>query len=269
MRQTLQKYWGLFNINLQRSMVYRFSFFASFLADVVKTCVMLAIWVAVYKQKSTIAGFDYAMMITYLLISQALNNIYGFNNAAERLVTAKIMKGTIGFDLLKPVNFINARFAENLGQTALQVVFVILMLLGFKIFMSELAAPVSAMYSILFIISSFVGFLIMFSISLMSSLFSFWLMNSWGIRNVKNAIVNFFSGALIPILMLPEWLQGIVNVLPFKNIIYVPTMIYMGQYSIENALLNMGLQVFWAVALWISMQGLFTLAIRKVSINGG
>jgi len=173
MRKKLQKYWGLFNINLQKSMVYRFSFFSSFLADVVKVCVMLAIWVAVYKQRSTISGFDYPMMITYLLISQGLNNIYGFQNAAERLITSKIMNGTIGFDLLKPVSFTNARLAENLGQTTLRVVFVILMLLGFKFFISELSAPFSAIYAILFIISSFTGFFIMFSISLMSGCFLF------------------------------------------------------------------------------------------------
>lgn len=269
MRKKLQKYWGLFNINLQRSMVYRFSFFSSFLADVVKVCVMLAIWVAVFKQRSTIAGFDYPMMITYLLISQGLNNIYGFQNAAERLITGKIVNGTIGFDLLKPVKFTNARLAENFGQTVLRVVFVILMLLGFKLFMPELSAPFSVTYAILFVISSFTGFFIMFSVSLMSGLLAFWLMNSWGVRNAKDAIINFCSGALVPIAMLPEWLQSIVNVLPFKNIIYVPTMIYMGQYSIETALMNIALQIFWAVALWFLLQGLFALAIRKVTINGG
>ena len=103
----------------------------------------------------------------------------------------------------------------------------------------------------------------------MSGLLAFWTMSSWGLRNAKNAIVNFFSGALVPIALLPGWLQGIVNVLPFKNIIYVPTMIYMGQYSLQEAAMNIGLQLFWAAALWLLTKALFGLSIRKVSINGG
>lgn len=269
MRKMLQRYWGLFNINLQRSMAYRFSFFNSFLADVVKTCVMLAVWMAVYRQRSTIAGFDYPMMITYLLISQALNNIYGFHNAAERLITGKIQKGTIGFDLLKPVDFTTARLAENLGQTAIQIGFAVVTLLGFKLFVPELSAPASGVHALLFIVSSCTGFFIMFFVSLMSGLLAFWLMNSWGLRNAKNAIVNFFSGALVPIALLPGWMQAVMNVLPFKNIIYVPVMIYMGQYDVHTALLNIGLQLFWVVALWMLAKALFGLAIRRVSINGG
>lgn len=265
----LQRYWGLMIVNLQKAMAYRFSLFTSFLADVVKTAVMLAVWMAVYRQRSTVAGFDYPMMITYLLISQALNNIYGFHNAAERLITGKIEKGTIGFDLLKPVRFTTARLAENLGQTVLQVIFAMLMLIGFKLFLPELSLPASGVYGLLFVISACIGFFIMFSVSLMSGLLAFWTMSSWGLRNAKNAIVNFFSGALVPISLLPGWLQGIVNVLPFKNIIYVPTMIYMGQYSLEEAFLNIGWQLFWAIALWLLTKGLFGLAIRKVSINGG
>ncbi len=265
----LQRYWGLMVVNLQKAMVYRFSLLTSFVADVVKTAVMLAVWIAVYQQRSTIAGFNYSMMITYLLVSQALNNVYGFHNAAERLITSKISKGTIGFDLLKPVRFTTARLAENMGQTALQVIFAVLMLLGFRVFLPELSLPASGGHAILFVLSACIGFFIMFSVSLMSGLLAFWTMSSWGLRNAKNAIVNFFSGALVPIALLPGWLQDVVNVLPFKNIIYVPTMIYMGQYSPQEAAMNIGMQLFWAVALWLLTKALFGLAIRKVSINGG
>jgi len=265
----LQRYWGLLVVNMQKAMAYRFSLLTSFLADVVKTVVMLAVWIAVYRQRSTIAGFDYPMMITYLMISQTLNNIYGFHNAAERLITSKIHKGTIGFDLLKPVSFTTARLAENLGQTILQVIFAVLMIIGFKMFMPELSLPASGVYALMFVVSACIGFFIMFSVSLMSGLLAFWTTRSWGLRNAKNAIVNFFSGALVPIALLPSWLQSIVNVLPFKNIIYVPTMIYMKQYSLQEALDCIGLQLFWVAALCLMTKALFGLVIRKVSINGG
>lgn len=69
MRKTLERYYALFSANLQEAMVYRFAFFTNFLAEIVKTLVMLEVWIAVYKQRSTVAGFDYPMMVTYLLVS--------------------------------------------------------------------------------------------------------------------------------------------------------------------------------------------------------
>lgn len=269
MRRTLERYYALFSANLQEAMVYRFAFFTNFLAEIVKTIVMLEVWMAVYRQRSTVAGFDYPMMVTYLLVSQAVNNVYGFRNDAERPISEKIRKGTIVFDLLRPVRFVNARLAENVGQTVLQVIFAMLTLLGFRIFLPELSSPPSLLYGLLFAVSVSVGFFIMFSVSVMSGLLSFWLMNNWGLRSAKTAIVNFFSGALVPIAVLPGWMQKIVTILPFKNIVYVPTMIYMGQYDIRETLGYIGIQIFWSVVMWLTAKWLFRLAIRRVSINGG
>lgn len=269
MRKTLEKYYALFSASLQQSMAYRFGFFTSFLGEAVKICVMLAVWMAVYRQRSAIAGFDYPMMVTYLLVSQTVNNVYGFKNDAERLISKRIMDGSIVFDLLRPVRFVNARLAENAGQTILQAVFSALTLLCFKLFLPELAGPASVAYGALFMASMCAGFFIMFSVSAMSGLLAFWLMNNWGLRSAKAAIVNFFSGALVPIAMMPGWMQGIMEALPFKNIVYVPTMIYMGQYDYRETFVRIGTQIFWAVAMWLLAKALCGLAIRRVSINGG
>ena len=269
MRKTLEKYYALFSASLQQSMVYRFGFFTSFLGDVIKICVMLAVWMAVYRQRSTIAGFDYPMMVTYLLVSQAVNNVYGFKNAAVRMISNHFFDGTILFVLVRAVRFVNARLAENVGQTILQVVFSGLTLFCFGMFLPELSGPASLAHGALFLVSMCAGFFIMFSVSAMSGLLAFWLMNNWGLRSAKAAIVNFFSGALVPIAMMPGWMQGIMEALPFKNIVYVPTMIYMGQYDIRETLLRIGMQAFWAVAMWLLAGALCGLAIRRVSVNGG
>ncbi len=269
MRKTLERYYALFSANLQQTMAYRFGFFTSFLGEVVKICVMLAVWMAVYRQRSTIAGFDYPMMVTYLLVSQTVNNVYGFKNDAERLISKRILDGSIVFDLLRPVGFVNARLAENAGQTVLQAVFSGLTLLCFKLFLPELSGPASLVYCLLFAVSMCAGFFIMFSVSAISGLLAFWLMNNWGLRSAKAAIVNFFSGALVPIAMMPGWMQGVMEALPFKNIVYVPTMIYVGQYDIRETFVRIGMQIFWAAVMWLLAKALCGLAIRRVSINGG
>ena len=265
----LKRYMALLKMEVEQTMAYRFSFFTSFLAQIVKTLVMLAVWIAVYQRRETVAGFSYSMMLTYLLISQSVNNVYGFMNDAERPISKKIRQGTIGFDLLKPVNFVTARLMENVGKTTLQLIFAVLMFLVFKLCMPSLALPQSPLMALLFAVSLVAGYLIMTFTSLISGLGTFWFMNDWGLRNAKNAIIQFFSGALVPLSMLPGWMQIVMNVLPFKGIVYVPTMIYMGQYDVASALGQIAVQLVWVVIMYALTRLTFGLAIKKISINGG
>lgn len=269
MKHTWKKYLSLMRVNLEQAMVYRGSFFISFAADIVQMLVMLAVWTAVFHRKSQVAGFDYPMMVTYLILSQLINSIHGYNNDAERTISKAIRKGTIVFDLLRPVRYVQARLAENAGTTVIQIIFGIIMFAVFKIVVPGLAGPASVGYFFLFTISFFAGYFIMFSVSIMSGLLSFWMMNNWGLQTAKAAIVSFFSGALVPLSVLPSWLQNTLKVLPFKNIVYEPVMIYMGQYTIPDCLAKIGVQLLWMLILWLLSELLFRLAIRRVSVNGG
>lgn len=265
----IKRYSAFFLAELEKAMAYRFSFFTSLLADVVKTLVMYAVWVAVYQQRSTIAGFSFPMMVTYLFVSQTISNIYAFKNDASRSVARQIRKGTIIFDLLRPVHYVSARLSENLGQTVLQVFFSFLMLVIFGLIIPEIAAPASWLCFALFLLSLVIGYFIMFSVCLISGLLSFWLMNNWGLRNVRMAIVSFFSGAMVPLSMLPKWMQAVLNFLPFKDIIYTPTMIYMGQYSTGQMWTKLVIQLLWALIMWGLTEWLFSKAIHHISVNGG
>ncbi|MCF0136537.1 MAG: ABC-2 family transporter protein [Bacteroidales bacterium] len=265
----LKRCYAFFLGEMEKAMAYRGAFFLSAIADVIPSLVMLAVWVAVYQRRSTVAGFTYPMMITYLLVSQTVNNMYSFRNDASRSISSQIRKGNIVFDLLRPVDFVQARLFENLGQSTFKVLLCVLFFLVFKLFFPELSWPASGTYFLLFLLSMVAGYVIMFSVCVMSGLLSFWLMNSWGLRNARIAIVNFLSGSLIPFFMLPEWMQTVIGYLPFKGIVYTPTMIYMGQYDMKETLFQLGLQVFWAVVMWLLTRLLCNAAIKRVSVNGG
>lgn len=265
----IRRYKAFFIAELKQAMAYRVAFFTSFFAELIKIFVLFGVWTVVFQSQTMVAGFSYEMMITYLLISQTVNNIYAFKNDASRLIAQKIKKGNIVFDLLRPVNFFNARLFENIGQTVLQLLFSFVALFVFKLLIPKFALPKSFLYCFLFLISLVPGYIIMFSVSAMSGFLTFWLMNNWGIRNTRIAIIGFFSGALVPLSALPQWMQGIMNILPFKAIVYTPTMIYMGQFNMKNTLLQIAVQFLWAALMWLLASLLCSAALKRVCINGG
>lgn len=265
----LDKYIALASINIQRSLTYRIPFFMSLLASLIQIFVMYYIWMAVFKHRISMAGFNVSDMITYLIISQGLNNVYGWYNATERNISGRIRTGDIALDLIRPIDFNMARFSEGAGMTVLQVVMVALVLAVVGLFVPQLRGPKDFLTLVIFIVSCAVGFINMFSLSLMAGLLSFWTLNYWGLYYTKKAIFDFLSGALIPLQFLPAWLISITDVLPFKNIVYVPTMIYLGKMPWEVAYKQLVVQVVWAVMLWVAAKLFFSLAIRKVTVHGG
>lgn len=265
----MKRYLAFFRAELMSTMVYRTGFFFSFLADILLVFVKLAVWIAVFLHRSTVAGFSFAQMVTYLFVSQTASNIHTFKNDASRPISVKILKGTIVFDLLRPVEFTKARLFENLGQTVVVGTVNLSFLVGCITFVPQISPPVSFAEGVLFCISLTAGYIIMFCVCLLSGLLTFWLMNNWGLRNIRMATIAFFSGSLVPITALPKWMQVICRVLPFQSIVYTPTMIYMGQYSLPQAVIEILIQAGWAILLWIIARLLCQAAIKRVSINGG
>lgn len=265
----IKKYLGYVIIHIKNSFIYKFNLLSSFLASIVEFVILLYIWTNIYESKSTIEGFSYSKMITYLCIAQGITAVYGWNNAIEGLVADRIQKGDILFDLLKPVNFTEARYAEGIGSSLIQILFVILILFFIKMLLPEFLGPPSLGQLLYFIISFIIGYFIMSSISLIVGLSSFILMNYWGVYYAKKAVVDLFSGSLVPFILLPPWFAKLCEILPFSKIVYIPTMIYLGEISGYHVSISIFTQLIWCVILYIAAQVVFKFSIKRVTINGG
>ena len=64
------------------------------------------------------------------------------------------------------------------------------------------------------------------------------------------AVTNLFSGALVPLVLLPGWLQTVALVLPFAGMTSTPALIFIGQATGGDAVRLIVLQAFWVALLW-------------------
>jgi ABC-2 type transport system permease protein len=103
----------------------------------------------------------------------------------------------------------------------------------------------------------------------MLSMVSFWTVNIWGIQVLRRGVLLFFTGALVPISLFPQWLKTLSNYLPFQSMVYVPVSIYTGALSIAQGLQSLALQAVWLVVLATALQLLWRRAVRSVTIMGG
>ena len=263
----LRKYLILTEQSLQVATAYRVTFFISLLAGIIQALILYYIWQAVYLKQEEINGFTLPQIVTYIFISYAVKNLYGFYT--ETSISSKIRDGSVAMELIKPLNYQLARFFESLGSVAVEGILVGLLVLtvGFGVF--GIKGPLSVTTGVIFGISLAFSLLINFTISYIIGLFSFWTTNVFGIVNSKRFVMDFFSGGLVPLAFFPGWLRDVAELLPFHAIVHLPVSIYLGRITgnaIYYALLK---QMLWVLVLWGAGHVLWSQAAKKITIHGG
>lgn len=265
----VDRYVGLTIMSIQKAMVFRVGFLGALAGQVVQAFVLFYLWRAVFQYSDRIGAYTQSEMFAYLFISQAISNIQGYFGTPENEISGKVRSGLVATELLRPLDFQQARFFESIGSGLLQGVFVfglagVLSFLVPNVWASASVASVS-----LALVSVVPSFLIMFSLSYIAGLLSFWTLSFWGLYHVKRAIVDFFAGAIIPLSLFPQWLDHVTLVLPFRSMVYVPTSIFLGKISGVEAVVQIGVQVMWALVLWVAGKALWRVAVKKVTVHGG
>ena len=86
---------------------------------------------------------------------------------------------------------------------------------------------------------------------------------------LRKAIIQIFSGIIAPISMFPLWFQELSKFLPFKELIYTPVNIWLGQVTYEQVMFVIIKQILWGIILYAIAKLFFNHAVKKLTINGG
>ena len=122
---------------------------------------------------------------------------------------------------------------------------------------------------LLFPLSLALGLLVIVSFSMLIYISSFYTISTLGIRVLSSSVVEFFSGAVIPLPFFPEQLQAVINVLPFASIQSTPFLIYTGHLAGRQALQSVAVQLLWLAGLLVLGRMLMGRALKKVVVQGG
>lgn len=98
---------------------------------------------------------------------------------------------------------------------------------------------------------------------------AFFFKNLWGSNMLKNCIISFMSGSIIPFDFLPYSVEKVLNVLPFASLNYVPVLIYMGRYSKREVFIKLGIQIFWIFLFWGLSKIMWKIAFKHLVVQGG
>lgn len=263
----MRKYLFIVLQSFQRALAYRAAFFFGLGVSLLQVAALYYFWMAVYAGATRLGGFSWHQMITYLCVAFAVNQLISWG--IEISIGRAIRDGSIAMELLKPLDYQLYKLCEAGGSVLLQGLLVALLTFVLAIGLLGIALPGDLTTYLLFLVSVGLSVLIAFSLSYITGLAFFWTTNYWGLMHIRRWLVDLLSGALVPLVFLPEWLQGIVLALPFQAIVHTPLSIYLGLLPEADRLQALLVQLLWAIALWFTARLLFAQAIKRVTVQGG
>lgn len=216
--------------------------------------------------------FNTAQMVSYVWLGQAFFAMFSYFDLNKNEITRPIINGNVSYQLIKPVNIYDFWIKQVITRSITKTIVRSIPLLTIAFLLPAgfgLGLPVSIWNFLLFAISVVFGCLLMATIKMFAYIFVLYTLDAKGVFALVMSIFGFLGGSIIPIPLLPQSLQNILNFMPFRYVSDLPYRIYIGNLDLTTCLWQIGVQVVWIVALYLLGKFLLNKKSKKLVVQGG
>ncbi len=254
----MKQYWGIASITLKSQLVYRFDVILGVLLSFIRVILAFILWGALFQQKPQIGGFTFPAMVTYYILVSFFQRL-DTTDAMVWQIAEEIKEGQFSKYLVKPIRPLWYFSVSCYSKTVF--------IFGINLMATTLAALLFRKYFILHfditvwlsgIFINLLGLNFLILLNYFFAILSFKFIEIGFFYMIKNTMVEFLTGAMIPLTLLPSWLQSGLQFLPFYYIHYLPTMLLLGR---ETA------KIPWALSVLLIWNGLMLYIVSLLYGN--
>ena len=253
----------------QTRLAYRNAVWAAAFGDLVWIFAGIAVWIAVYASAGgdSVDGVTLPQMVTYALLAGPVLT-WDFSKLVNE-VGSGVQTGDVSVYLLKPLHYPFYLLSSHAGHWLFELLLIVLPVAVIVGVSYGLVPPASLFHGLAFLAYWALSFAIMFCLATMAGLAAFWLMTVFALEWFLMSIMVLFSGRLVPLWFLPEWLAAIAGHLPFAWVAYYPAAVYLGQLEPIAVLVYFGIGLVWLVTLVAAITWLWSRARHRLIVQGG
>lgn len=261
----MKKYFSIFGITLQEIFTYRLNMVMWRVRQVFVFLIPFFIWRAVLGGGGNIYGYSFAAIMTYLFGTTVLRSLVMGSRTVD--LGWMINSGALTIPLMRPFNIFSFFFIRDLADKLFNLSF---MLIEIPILLIIFHPPVFLQSNPTFIflasLSTLFAIFIYFFINVVFGSFAFWSRDVWAPRFLLMVIMEFATGAMFPLDMLPLFWQKIALMTPFPYLLYVPLKVYLGTDS--NTVQHLIVGLSWTLALGLITKYVWQKGIKSYEAEG-
>lgn len=244
---------------------YRVANYFYMLGMIAEPIIYLVVWSSIATANGSINGYDAGKIAAYYIVWTLVRNMnivftpYGWEN--------RIQRGQLTAELLKPIHPIHNDIAYFGGWKFV----VIFLWLPLAFILSLIFKPIlnpTLTDILVFFVSIWGAYLIRTMLLSLLGMITFWTTRVSALYQFYFAIELLFSGRLVPMTFLPQWMQNIAIYLPFQYTFYMPIEALIGGLPLSDLFFGLAMQVFWIVVGAILVNIVWKFGIRQFTSVG-
>ena len=260
-------YLEVIRIRFLMMLAYRVNYYSGIIIYSLNIGVYYFLWNAVYGDGTSLNGMTVVQMTTYIAVSWMARAFY-FNNL-DFEIAEEIREGTVAVQLIRPYPYLLVKAAQGFGEGLFRLLLFSVPGIIIVSFLLPIQLPSFGLVWLKFGLSLLLGFLINVQVNLLIGILTFFLLNNRGLLRAKRVLVDLLSGVVIPIPFFPAWAQTILSFLPFQAISYLPSIILIKGLEGTAFLQAIVLQLIWVVILCLPIAIIWSIAKRRMIVQGG
>lgn len=267
----MKLYINYFKLRIMSFIQYRVAALAGLSTQFFWGMMLIFIYIALYTNGNGVDSINLSQIITYTWLHQAFFSLLYIRLADEEIADS-ISSGNVAYEIIRPYNLYFWWYIKVVAKrisSGLLRVFPVIILAFMLPEPYGLSLPSSFPNFILFIISLVLGIFVVVGINMLVYTIGFYTYNQTGISQIINTTIEFFSGAVVPVVLLPMIFQKATYYLPFRLITDLPFRLYSNNIGIHEGIMSIGLQVIWIIILILLGNFIVNRALKKVFVQGG
>lgn len=223
----MKKYFEAGKVLFKAQLAYRFDIILSMIFTISKIFLAYVLWDAIFGKQSTVAGFSFNAMISYYIISSFINQLDQSAGTGGQ-IAAEIRNGQFSKYMLKPMSIFGYFAAQTAGVSAFLLSFnLIVAVLWALLFRVDFIISNNLVFIGSAVVMCTLGLFFMMQLNYFIGILAFKFLEISIFMMIKDNIVQFITGSLLPLALLPFEIIAVMKFFPFYYVSYLPTMLLM------------------------------------------
>ncbi|MDR3148490.1 MAG: ABC transporter permease [Oscillospiraceae bacterium] len=267
----MKSYLAMFRMKFIAGIQYHAAAWAGIATQFFWGFMLIMIYRAFYRSGGAEPPIEWKQLVAYIWLQQSFLTITNLFFIDNDLISG-ITDGQVAYELCRPYDMYSFWFVRLTAARLSRFVLRFAPILVAAFLLPEpyrMDLPVSAGALSAFLLSMCLSLFLAIAVSMFVYILTFITMTPLGARIIIGIAAEFLAGQAIPIPLMPEWLQHILNFLPYRYISDLPLRLYSGHISGTDALFQIGLQALWVLGLTALGYLAFRWVTRRIVIQGG
>lgn len=267
MKRYFDYYTSMMKLSVLEQWQYPVANYFYMIGMIAEPVIYMVVWSAVANQQGgMVGGYTPGTFAAYYIVWTLVRQMniaftpYGWE--------WRIRNGRLSTSLLRPIHPLNEDVAFFAGWKVVMIILWIPLAVALSLIFKPELNP-TLLEGVVFFIAIWMAYLIRTITLSLLGMVTFWTTRVSALFELYFAAELILSGRLVPLSLMPAWVQELAWFFPFRWAFGFPIEALVGQLTMTDMLIGLGMQVAWVVGGWIVVHLIWKVAIRRFSAVGG